>query len=135
MCDRGCDGITLDEIERLDLLRGIRQMPGGFGARIALLNDLSNGQQRSSRARGFQSRRLTTLERWTGLLQLHQGAPPLSSLAAFDVVGSSCGRGSCPEPGDQRKDVSEHLLRYSERSSKEPGRIYYFVTGIPVVPL
>jgi hypothetical protein len=31
---------------------GIRQIPGGFEARIALLNDLSNRQRRSSRARG-----------------------------------------------------------------------------------
>jgi hypothetical protein len=31
------------------LLSDIRQIPGGFDARIALLNDLSNGQQRSSR--------------------------------------------------------------------------------------
>jgi hypothetical protein len=41
----------------------IRQMSGGFEARIALLIDLSNGQQRSSRARGLQTRRLTTLQR------------------------------------------------------------------------
>jgi hypothetical protein len=34
----------------------IRQIPGGFDARIALLNDLNDGQQRSSRARGMQSR-------------------------------------------------------------------------------
>ena len=52
--------------------------------RFALLNDLSNGRQRSSRARGDQSRRLTTQQRLAGLLQLHQGAPPLSSLAAFN---------------------------------------------------
>jgi hypothetical protein len=45
------------------MLTDIRQVPGGFEARIAFLNDLSNGQQRSLRARGLQTRRLTTLQR------------------------------------------------------------------------
>src|SRR5215831_16307682 len=34
------------------LLSDIRQIPDGFEARIALLNDLSNGQQRASPANG-----------------------------------------------------------------------------------
>jgi hypothetical protein len=41
----------------------IRQIPGGFEARIALLNVLSNGQQCSSRGRGVLSRPLTMLHR------------------------------------------------------------------------
>jgi peptide/nickel transport system substrate-binding protein len=35
---------------------GSSQILGRFQARIALLNDLSNGQQRPSRARGIQTR-------------------------------------------------------------------------------
>jgi hypothetical protein len=42
----------------------IRQIPGGFKTRIALLYDVSNGQERSSRARGVQTGRLTTLLNW-----------------------------------------------------------------------
>src|SRR5262249_2315210 len=42
---------------------------GGFEARVALLNDFSNGQRRSWRARSIQSRRLVMLQRCTGLLQ------------------------------------------------------------------
>ena len=89
------------------------QIPGGFEARIALLNDLSNGQQRSSLKR-LSKPPLTTLERCTGLLQ---GAQPLSSLAAADVVGSPCGRRWCPEPGSQRTDIREHLSRRWRRTA------------------
>jgi hypothetical protein len=63
----------------------IRQIPGGIEARIALLNELSNGRQRLPRATGVQNRGLTAQRRSTGPLQPHQGAPPLSSLAAFVV--------------------------------------------------
>jgi hypothetical protein len=43
----------------------IRHSPDseGFEARVAFLNDFSNGQQRASRARGVQSRQSTTLQR------------------------------------------------------------------------
>ena len=48
------------------------------------------------------------------LIWQDQGAPPLSPLAAFAAAALSCRRGRCPQPGDQRQDVGEHLSRHRD---------------------
>jgi hypothetical protein len=42
-----------------------------------------------------------------------QGAP-LPSFVASAPMSRSCWRGRCPQPGNQRQDVGEHLLRHRD---------------------
>ena len=54
---------TQDQRSQVKLMNRHSPDSEGFEARVAFLNDFSNGQQRSSRARGVQSRQSTTLQR------------------------------------------------------------------------
>ena len=57
------------------------QIPGGFEARIALLNDLSNGQQRLPRARGRANPPVVHLA----------AAPPYALIVEGDAIADCLG--------------------------------------------
>jgi hypothetical protein len=47
---------------------------------------------------------------WLGAIE----DAPLPSSLASEPRRSSCWRGRCPQPGDQRQDVGEHLPRHGD---------------------
>jgi hypothetical protein len=60
----------------------IRQIPGGFEARIAPLNGLGNGKSAQCGAKGDRSGPLRAPGRWHALIGRHRGMPlPLSPAA------------------------------------------------------
>src|SRR6516165_5711667 len=81
----------------------------GFAARIALLTGLGTGNSPLPRAKGDRALRLTYSDAETRPICLSIGIPlPLMyPLQAAQLGSYGCGR--CPQPGDQRQNVGEHL--------------------------
>jgi len=86
---------------------------------------LEQWQRRSSRARGGQSGRLVMLLR-PGLLKMYQGAPPRSSLPAFDAVGRSCGRG-----GPRSRAIADRVSANICRDTATPAVAFCGSTAEP----
>src|SRR5215468_5442500 len=77
----------------------------GFGARIVPLTGLGNGKSYSVRTKG-RSPQLIVPERV-------KPADLARSRHTFAVALSSWHRW-CPQPGDQRQDLDEHLARHDD---------------------